>query len=399
MLVLVMASVPLWLTFRASTDVPLYARYLEAFSRSFTFPPDYPPAALGVFALGFVPPVLQFNVIFAAWMVVFVTAGRIFIERWISSEAARTYSLLLIAGCAGTVLVRFDAAPAVLTVLALVAMEKKRWALCALAIGVATALKLYPAVLLPVILMVRLKDDTVPGRLDETSRRWRDIAVMGAVFVIVVGVGLILPSVISSQVNHSPSFLAGEMARPIEIESIPGTILWLTHLAGVPLAIVGSYGSVNYYSPLGGPLRIGSGILTLGGLLYTYWGLWRGAFNGRQASRLAVGILILTSKVFSPQYLIWLVPLVAIAAKLSLDWILVAVLTLLEYPFVFCVAVMVRPPSSGLFLALALLLALRNLALVVAVGRFAANAARNSAPGIKGPLWSRRYHPREWPAL
>src|ERR1035437_6221403 len=94
MLLLVMASVPLWLPFRVSTDVPIYARYLEAFSRSFTFPPDYPPAALGVFALGSVPPVLQFNVIFAVWMLVFVTAGRIFIERWISSEAARTYSLL-----------------------------------------------------------------------------------------------------------------------------------------------------------------------------------------------------------------------------------------------------------------------------------------------------------------
>jgi hypothetical protein len=245
MLALITASLFLGLIFRFSTDATIYTRYLETFTRSFAFPPDYPPAALGIFALGFIPPVHQFGVIFAAWMMIIVTAGRVFIERWISGAAARTYSLLLIAGCAGTVLSRFDAVPAVLTVLALVAMGKKRWALCALALGLATALKLYPAVLLPVILTVRLKENTIPGRPDETSRRWGDLAVMGAVFVIVVGVGLILPAVIGSQVNHSPSFLAGGTARPIEIESIPGTMLWLTHLAGVPLATVDSYGALN----------------------------------------------------------------------------------------------------------------------------------------------------------
>jgi hypothetical protein len=259
-------------------------------------------------------------------------------------------------------------------VLALLAMEKKRWALCALVIGVATAMKLYPAVLLPVVLALRLKDDAVAEQSDENSGKWGDVGVMVGVFATVMTLGLILPAVISSQASHSPSFLAGGAARPVEIESLPGTLLWLTHLAGVPLATVDSYGARNYASPLEPPLRIGSAILVLAGLASVYWGVWRGNFSGRQAFLLAVGILVITSKVFSPQYLIWLVPLIAISTRLSLDWILVAALTLLEYPVLFSVAALDRRPGSGLFLPLAIILVLRNLALVIALGRFAWNA-------------------------
>jgi hypothetical protein len=379
MLALVAASLFLALIFRVSDDA-IYARYLETFARSGRFPPDYPLAALGVLVLGVIPPIAPFGMIFAGWMLIVVTASRVFIERWISRQAARTYSLLLIAGCAGTVLFRFDAVPAALTVLALVAMEKKRWALCALAIGAATAMKLYPAVLLPVVLALRLRDNAVAEQTDDTSGKWRDVGVMGAVFMTVMTLGLILPAVISTQAIHSASFLAGGAARPVEIESMPGTLLWLSHLAGVPLATVDSYGSRNYASPLEPPLRIASVILILAGLSYVYWGVWRGIFKGRQAFLLAVGILVSTSKVFSPQYLIWLIPLVAITARLSLDWILVAALTLLEYPVLFSVAALDLRPSSGLFLAFAIVLVLRNMALVIAVGRFAWNAAQESAP-------------------
>jgi hypothetical protein len=195
--------------------------------------------------------------------------------------------------------------------------------------------------------------------------------------------GLILPAVISSQASHSPSFLAGGAARPVEIESLPGTLLWLTHLAGVPLATVDSYGARNYASPLEPPLRIGSAILVLAGLASVYWGVWRGNFSGRQAFLLAVGILVITSKVFSPQYLIWLVPLIAISTRLSLDWILVAALTLLEYPVLFSVAALDRRPTSGLFLPLAIILVLRNLALAIALGRFAWNAAHEPSPVMR----------------
>jgi hypothetical protein len=251
-----------------------------------------------------------------------------------------------------------------------------------MAIGVATALKLYPAVLLPLVLAVRVTEHKALGRAGGSGQRWRDLVVIGAVFATVVGIGLILPSVVASQVNHQPSFLTAGTVRPVEIESIPGTILWLSHIAGIPLAIVDSYGARNYDSPLEPPLRILSGILTVCGLLFTYWGLWRGKFNGRQAFLLAISIVVITSKVLSPQYLIWLVPLVAIAARLSIDWILVAALTLLEYPLLFSVAALDLRLSSGLFVALAAVVALRNLALLVAVGRFAWGAAKATAVAV-----------------
>src|SRR5258708_4932238 len=180
------------LVFRATTDAAIYSGYVNGFAASLALPPDYPPAALGLFAVGYVPPLPAFALVFAAWMLLVATAGRAVLERFVSPQAARSYSLVLLLGCAATVLSRFDIVPAVLTLVALLAMERRRWVIAAVVVAVATALKLYPAVLLPVMLAVRLAG--AASTAGEAVEKRRDVSRMLVGFVSVVVLGLVLPA-------------------------------------------------------------------------------------------------------------------------------------------------------------------------------------------------------------
>jgi hypothetical protein len=71
-------------------------------------------------------------------------------------------------------------------------------------------------------------------------------------------------------------------------------------------------------------------------LLYTFWLQWRGKLDIYTASLLTVMIIIITGKVFSPQYLIWLAPLVAFVGEANWKWLVswgaVGLLTTWVYP-------------------------------------------------------------------
>src|SRR5207302_5353942 len=100
--------------------------------------------------------------------------------------------------------------------------------------------------------------------------------------------------------------------RPIQVESLPASLMWLTSLVtGLPLTFKFTYGSLNMF---GSPAQIIGSLSTpllLVGLVYTYWLQWRGKIDLATSSLLTLLLVIGTSKVFSPQYLIWVAPLVA----------------------------------------------------------------------------------------
>jgi hypothetical protein len=69
-----------------------------------------------------------------------------------------------------------------------------------------------------------------------------------------------------------------------------------------------------------------------------------------RATLVTVGAIIVLNKVFSAQYLIWLIPLVASEEGLTAGWLAVAALTTLIYPLLW-----LRAPAAGLPLLAALL--------------------------------------------
>ena len=124
--------------------------------------------------------------------------------------------------------------------------------------------------------------------------------------------------------------------RPIQVESVPATILWLGNFWGFPIKIIQSYGSVNVFSALSAQVSLSSSICLVVGLLYTFWLQWRGKLDIYTASLLTILIIIITGKVFSPQYLMWIAPLLAFVGKANWKWLLtwgiIGLLTTWIYP-------------------------------------------------------------------
>ena len=99
------------------------------------------------------------------------------------------------------------------------------------------------------------------------------------------------------------------------------------------------YQSLNFLSPLANKVSLLSALLLGAGLLYTFWLQWRGKIDLYMACLLALLILLITGKVFSPQYLIWVAPLVAYVGKLNWKWLVswgcVSILTTIIFPFMY----------------------------------------------------------------
>jgi hypothetical protein len=110
------------------------------------------------------------------------------------------------------------------------------------------------------------------------------------------------------------SSLAGQATRPLQIESLGASILLAAHqVAGVGLTMDVSHGSNNIVGPVADKLAIGEAVLQA----LVIAGVWASFLKGpADRERLVrtcaacVCAFIVFGKVLSPQYLVWLLPLV-----------------------------------------------------------------------------------------
>ena len=68
---------------------------------------------------------------------------------------------------------------------------------------------------------------------------------------------------------------------------------------------------MNILGPWSGGVSLLSTLGLVSGLLYIFWLQWRGKLDIFTASLLTVLVMVVGSKVFSPQYLIWATPIIA----------------------------------------------------------------------------------------
>lgn len=307
---------------------------------------EYPPFALAAVA---VPRLLTFNLrltgdgyagVFGLVNVLYTT-GIAALLAWIVRErqlaaqwaALLTYTLL-VAVLAPLLPWRYDLFPALFTAGALVAVQRERPLLAGLLLGLAIAAKLYPVVLVAAVAVYYL------ARRDWRATAWLMGGSVSAVAAVLLPFALLAP-------GQMFSFLAYHQARGLQIESVAGSWVVLANaLHWSRGQIRFDHGALHLQAPLATallpwllPLFVG---LTAGAL----W-LWYRQFRreyehtgGVRFERLVACMLsmllifLATNKVFSPQYLIWLLPFVPLVTNgQRVLFVVIAALTIALFPF------------------------------------------------------------------
>jgi hypothetical protein len=365
-----------WYGFHDVSDTGLYHAYARELARGarpyVDLALEYPPLVVPLLRLAPYTPdaaawTLRFNALMllacgAAGLLAASAAARL----WPSGRRAHATALGFAAAvlAAGAIVAnRLDAAVALAVAGALWLLARRRWALAAAAVGVGFGLKLVPAVLLPLVLLLAPR----------TADRLR----AGAAFALTAAIPF-LPHLASPGLWR---FFGYHLDRPLQIESVLASPLLALRLAGLAPAAVGSaYGSQFLAAPGAGALAAASGPLALAALAGAYALLWRRREALRAdptlvpAAALAVLLAALAfGKVLSPQYLVWLLPCVALALPSSplVGGAALALLALTQFgfPALYWRLVALEPlPVALLLLRNALLvatlvLALRHLAL------------------------------------
>jgi len=201
---------------------------------------------------------------------------------------------------------RFDSWPTALAILALAAFVRSWFRAAAVLLGVAIAAKLWPFVLLPVLAV---------------RRGWAFAA-----GTVAVAAAIFLPFVILAPGGVWHSFHQ-QLFRPLQIESLGGAVLVAAHhVFGLHVHVVSTYGSQNVAGTLA---HVVQAVLTVL-LLVSLFLIWIFGRDVVASSAACVAALLAFGKVFSPQFMVWVVPFGALASELAAPALLVAALLLTQ---------------------------------------------------------------------
>lgn len=343
-------------------------------------PFEYPPLTLLIFSPALLAPLADYQVAFAITMALVAILIYWLLQRFGPRGAGLVCAFYLVIGAWATAEGRFDLVPASLTLLSLIAAERKRWTLAYIALALSVLLKIYPLLLLPGLFMAEQIDAnrfyrpvasltfrTLPREIWLTLRgardwRWKNTLLLVSLIVMISGLFALLnfQGAFVSQVSYFT-------ARPVQIESTGSTLLWLATLFGHPATVQYTFGSFNVISNLDDLVASLFEILFVIGYCMTILWQWRGKLNLGQTFLALLLVFIVTGKVFSPQYLIWLIPLLAYNQAFSRLWLIlwsiVFILTTIVYPYYYSYVPDIRQlPNTPGFVEI---VALRNLLLLL----------------------------------
>ncbi|HTX69685.1 MAG TPA: glycosyltransferase family 87 protein [Thermoleophilia bacterium] len=317
-------------------------------------PPDLLPFAR--YALEFK---IEMVVVFALGAVATTWAA---VKLWSSSRRALAAAVVLAATVPATGLIglnRFDATVGLVIALTVLCLAYRRWALAALFVGLGFSLKLMPIVLLPLVFVL--------------ARRWR--AVWSAGLAALAGMVVpFVPFLIQGGSSIFTTTVSTQTARGLQIETVAASPFLLRQLV--------SPGTVRVVAPPGGSLSIvarGAGqvdtlapLLVLALVLIVYLVIWDVRDRLRATSEaIPVAVLALMvatmcgNKVLSPQHLIWVLPVVALA-MVATRWSLripallmfvAMILTQVDYPQMYFDLYLLKPAAI-------IVVAARNLVLL-----------------------------------
>jgi hypothetical protein len=125
------------------------------------------------------------------------------------------------------------------------------------------------------------------------------------------------------------------------------SLLWLVSGLGVAAHATQSFHSRNIVSVLDEPFSLIAMAIMVIGVSWIYLRHMQGRLGLYRAALASLLLVVLTNKVLSPQYLIWILPLVAIVEGLSWRWIAICVLTSVIYPFLYLLNLLSFGAANG----------------------------------------------------
>jgi uncharacterized membrane protein len=275
----------------ALVDWPTYQHYGDAILNHGRVPyrdfaVEYPPGALAVVIL---PAAFGDYARAFAWEMAACGLVLVAVVAAIRREAAFYVALApVLAG--SLILSRFDLWPALLTAGALAAILRERHGLGWALLGAAVAAKLWPLVLVPLVLV----------RSYRAGRIRASLVGAGVAAAVFLPFALVAPHGLWDSVR-------GQASRPLQIESLGASLFTAFGNPGV----ISSHGSQNVAGH-GGVAALFAALQILA-LVALWIGFARGeATNDRllRYSAAAVCAFVAFGKVLSPQFLLWLIPLV-----------------------------------------------------------------------------------------
>jgi uncharacterized membrane protein len=328
--------------FRAARfrDVHLYERYTswllhgQVPYRDFFM--EYPPGALVAFIPADVATRAHYNAAFKALMALCGAGALVLVALVLlrlGSTALRLWTAVLLVALSPIALGpislnTYDAWPALLTIAALLALLSGRDVAAGALLGLGFAAKVYPIVLLPPALVWTWR---LHGR-----RRAAGAAVAFAVVALIV----VVPFLAIAPHGLLESFRA-QAARGVQIESLGAQVLVAADHAGLYTVRVAhhTHGAVTY-DVRGNAARIVgavSSVLQVAAAALVAWLYARGRDDPpRLAAAFAAAVagFLAFTRFFSPQYLMWLIPLVAVVDSV-LGWVVLTAALVLDQVWFF----------------------------------------------------------------
>jgi hypothetical protein len=248
------------------------------------------------YAIVFVVEMLIFDAL-AIYLIAKIVAGREGIER--VPGRLMWYTLFLIAA-GPIVFARFDLAPMALALAAMLAWFTGRNALGGTLAGIGTLVKIFPAVIAAPAMVAEIAGNRL--------RRYRGSLALMLTAGLGAGLWLLLGSA------GAWASIEYHLERGLEIESLySGLLILIAKIAGNPLAWTFDHGSFQLVTAWSGPMLKLAFPLQAVAMLVVTWRFYRsGMTDYVRYCAAAMLAFILTGKVLSPQYLIWLLPFVTL---------------------------------------------------------------------------------------
>jgi len=319
-----------------------------------SLPTEYPPFTLLAFSIPLLLPLEYYQFAFALFMSLTSVFIYWVLQRYGPHGSALLYALYLFLGALGLAQLRFDLLPACCMLLCVIAAERKHWTAAYVALAFGVLLKIYPILFLPALFLGEqqarghitvIEADTVEeGPASALRQLWQQmhhifhwhwhncLLFLGIVIGVTSTFALFdLNGAIVSQLSYFAQ-------RPIQIESTSSTLIWLAQFLGIPwLGVYYDFGSVNVVSDISALISPAGTCFLILGFVYVLWLQLQGKIDITQAAIALLLLFIATGKVFSPQYLIWLIPLLAYAGACDLFWLFlwgsISILTTILYIF------------------------------------------------------------------